>query len=77
MGDEGGEEAAVEEGQERVEPADRPCTRERIQGALGFNFFQHGPTTRPSVERTADKAFLLSDRIEASGQLGQDEPASG
>ena len=25
-------------------------------GPLGFNFSQHGPTTRPSVERTADCA---------------------
>jgi len=32
-------------------------------GPLGSNFSQHGPTTRPSVERTADKAFMLSDRV--------------
>ena len=32
-------------------------------GPLGFNFSQHGPTTRPSVERTAAKAFLLPDRV--------------
>jgi hypothetical protein len=32
-------------------------------GPLGFNFFQHMPTTRPSVERTAEKAFLPSDRV--------------
>ena len=32
-------------------------------GPLGFNFSQHGPTTRPSVERTAEKAFMLSDRV--------------
>ena len=32
-------------------------------GPLGFNFAQHGPTTRPSVERTAEKAFMLSDRV--------------
>jgi hypothetical protein len=25
-------------------------------GPLGFNFSQHMPTTRPSVERTAEKA---------------------
>ena len=34
-----------------------------ILGPLGFNFSQHGPTTRPSVERTAEKAFMLSDRV--------------
>jgi hypothetical protein len=33
------------------------------EGPLGFNFAQHSPTTRPSVERTAEKAFLLSDRV--------------
>ena len=32
-------------------------------GPLGFNFSQHGPTTRPSIYRTADKASLLSDRV--------------
>ena len=32
-------------------------------GPLGFNFSQHGSTTRPSVERTAEKAFMLSDRV--------------
>ena len=32
-------------------------------GPLGFNLSQHGPTTRPSVERTAEKAFLLPDRV--------------
>ena len=32
-------------------------------GPLGFNFSQHGPTTRPSVERTAEKAFMLPDRV--------------
>ena len=36
---------------------------DRISGPLGFNFFRHGPTTRPSLERTADKASLLSDRV--------------
>jgi len=30
-----------------------------ILGPLGFNFSQHSSTTRPSVERTAEKAFLL------------------
>ena len=28
-------------------------------GPLGSNFSQHGPTTRPSVERTAEKAFCF------------------
>ena len=32
-------------------------------GPLGFKCSQHSPTTRPSVERTAEKAFLLSDRV--------------
>jgi len=32
-------------------------------GPLGFKLAQHSPTTRPFVERTAEKAFLLSDRI--------------
>ena len=32
-------------------------------GPLGFNFSQHGSTTHLSVERTADKAFLLPDRV--------------
>jgi len=35
-------------------------------GPLGLNFSQHSPTTRPSVEKTADKAFLLSDRVQLS-----------
>jgi len=30
---------------------------------LGFTFSHHGPTTRRSVERTAEKAFMLSDRV--------------
>ena len=28
-----------------------------------FQFSQHSPTTRPSVERTAEEAFLLPDRV--------------
>ena len=32
-------------------------------GPVGFEGAQHSPTTRPSVERTADKAFLLLDRV--------------
>jgi len=31
-------------------------------GPLDFNFAQHSPT-RPSVKRTAEKAFVLSDRV--------------
>ena len=32
-------------------------------GPLGFNFARHGPTTRPSVERTAKNALMLSNRV--------------
>ena len=35
-------------------------------GPLGFNSAQNSPTTRPSVERTSEKAFMLSDRVELS-----------
>ena len=35
-------------------------------GPLGYDFSQHSPTTRPSVGRTAGKAFLLSGRVELS-----------
>ena len=35
-------------------------------GPVGFDFCQHGPTTRPSVEWTAEKAFMLSDRVKLS-----------
>jgi len=42
-----------------------PCT-EYALGPSGYNFSQQSPTTRPSVERAADKAFLLSDRVELS-----------
>ena len=28
-------------------------------GPLGFNLAQHSPATRPSVERTAEKAFCV------------------
>ena len=38
------------------------CPR-RPLGPLDVNFSQHGPTTRPYVERTADTASLLSDRV--------------
>ena len=36
---------------------------ESPSGPLGFNLSQHGPTTRPSVESTAETAFMLSDRV--------------
>ena len=29
---------------------------------LSFDISQHGPTIRPSVERTAEKAFMLLDQ---------------
>ena len=34
--------------------------------SLGFNSAQYSPTARPSVERTADTAFLHSDRVQLS-----------
>jgi hypothetical protein len=34
----------------------------RPLGSLDFDLAQHSPTTRPSVERTAEEAFMLSDR---------------
>ena len=37
-----------------------------VSGPLGLNFSQHGPTTPPSVKRTAEKAFMLSDRVSLS-----------
>ena len=38
------------------------AARTRLSGLLGFKCPQHSSTTRPSVERTATKAFLLPDR---------------
>jgi len=35
-------------------------------GPLGFKCSQHSPTTLPSVERTAEKAYSLSDRVQLS-----------
>ena len=35
-------------------------------GPLGFKRSKHSPTTRPSVERTAEKSYLLSDRVQLS-----------
>ena len=48
---------------ENVFPPDEGAPGQGPLGPLGFNFSQHGPTTRPSVERTAEKAFLLPDRV--------------
>jgi hypothetical protein len=46
-------------------------------GPLGFNFSQHMPTTRPSVERTAEKACLLSDRVSLSSAEAREEGIQG
>ena len=35
------------------------------------------PTTRPSVKRTAEKAFLLSDRVELSSAEAREEGIQG
>jgi hypothetical protein len=35
------------------------------------------PTTRPSVERTAEKAFLLSDRVSLSSAEAREEGIQG
>ena len=45
--------------------------------SIGFNFAQHSPTTRPSVERTAKKACLLSDRVLLSSAEARDEGIQG
>ena len=52
-------------------------TRDFPLGPLGFNFSQHSPTTRPSVERTAEKAFLLSDRVSLSSAEAREEGIQG
>ena len=41
----------------------RADTQLEVLGPSGFSFSHHGPTTRPSVERTAEKEFMLSDRV--------------
>ena len=46
-------------------------------GSLGFKCSQHSPTTRPSVERTAEKAFLLSDRVSLSSAEAREEGIQG
>jgi len=40
-----------------------PRRRCELLGPLGYNSSQHSPTTRPSVERSAYEAFLLSGRV--------------
>ena len=45
-------------------------------GPLGFKCSQHSPSTRPSVERTAEKAFLLLDRALVPSSLPPSPPAS-
>ena len=42
-----------------------------------FQFSQHSPTTRPSVERTAEKAFMLSDRVQLSSAEARVEEIKG
>ena len=42
-------------------------------GPLACNFPLHMPTTRPSVERTAEKASLLSDRVSLSSAEAREE----
>jgi hypothetical protein len=46
-------------------------------GLLGFKCSQHSPTTRPPVERTAEKAFLLSDRVLLSSAEAREEGIQG
>jgi hypothetical protein len=46
-------------------------------GPLCFNFAHHSPTTHPSVERTAKKAFLLSDRVSLSSAEARVEEIKG
>ena len=42
-----------------------------------MNFAQHSSTTRPSVERTAKKPFLLSDRVQLSSAKARAEGIKG
>jgi WD40 repeat protein len=46
-------------------------------GSLGFKCSHHSPTTRPSVERTAEKAFLLSGRVKLSSVQARAEGIKG
>jgi C-terminal processing protease CtpA/Prc len=45
--------------------------------SLNFKGSQHSLTTRPSVERTAKKTFLLSDRVELSSVEARVEEIQG
>ena len=45
--------------------------------SLKFEFAQHSPTTRPSVERTADKAFLHTHARDFGVADGGDGGAEG
>ena len=58
-------------------PSEHHPTTPAPLGPLGFNFSQHGPPTRPSVERTADKASSLSDRVQLSCAEGRVEGIVG
>ena len=40
-------------------------------GPSGFKCSQHSPTTRPSVERTAERAYLPSDDDALTGKIRQ------
>ena len=46
-------------------------------GPLGFDSSQHTPTPRPSVERTAEKTILLSDRVSLSSAEAREEGVQG
>ena len=49
----------------------KPVNSFVTRGSFGFDFFQDGPTTRPAVEKNADKTFLFSDRVSlSSGSVG-------
>ena len=42
-----------------------------------FEFAQHSQRTRPSVKRTAGKAFMLSDRVKLSSAEARAEEIKG
>ena len=44
---------------------------------FSFMFSQHSPTTRPFVERTAEKGFLLSGRVWLSSTEARVEGIKG
>ena len=60
---EGGVERDARLGVERRRDGVALCEKGTTLGPLDVNFSQHGPTTRPSVERIAEKAILLPDRV--------------